>query len=215
MFKIEDDNKIKWGNVALRHNHDNIATKRSTNPVSTKHLYKIVQCWSNDEDIGPTLYKMLYKCLVFASRDNVLLLSNYCKCSLWCTVQYIALQTSFLWTVWSTVYILEDKHPTRSGFELSASEFRTTTGPNEALWPAWQHASWFKTKAWLIFRRWYIKCQKQKLYILNHKKNLSYRLSIEMLILQTQNNCINVIQFFCVCWSVAIPFPVLILMDYT
>ena len=26
---------------------------------------------------------------------------------------------------------LDDKHPTRSGFEPSTSEFRATTGPNE------------------------------------------------------------------------------------
>ena len=26
-------------------------------PVNTKHLYDFIQCWTNVEDVGPTLYK--------------------------------------------------------------------------------------------------------------------------------------------------------------
>ena len=26
-------------------------------PVNTKHLYDFMQCWTNVEDVGPTLYK--------------------------------------------------------------------------------------------------------------------------------------------------------------
>ena len=47
-------------------------------PVNTKHLYDFMQCWTNVEDVEPTL--TLYKCLVFAGQEdflsNIVHLSN-------------------------------------------------------------------------------------------------------------------------------------------
>ena len=37
-------------------------------PVNTTHLYDLIQCWTNVEDVGPTLYK----CYTFAGKENFL-----------------------------------------------------------------------------------------------------------------------------------------------
>ena len=39
-----------------------------TCPVSTKHLYDFMQCWTNVEDVGPTLYKCYTNVLCLLGR---------------------------------------------------------------------------------------------------------------------------------------------------
>ena len=40
-------------------------------PVNTKHLYDFIQCWTNVEDVGPTLYKCytIVLCLLGPTRN--------------------------------------------------------------------------------------------------------------------------------------------------
>ena len=38
-------------------------------PVNTKHLYDFIQCWTNVEDVGPTLYKCYTNVLCLLGRD--------------------------------------------------------------------------------------------------------------------------------------------------
>ena len=38
-------------------------------PVNTKHLYDFMQCWTNVEDVGPTLYKCYTNVLCLLGQD--------------------------------------------------------------------------------------------------------------------------------------------------
>ena len=39
-------------------------------PVNTKHLYDFVQCWTNVEDVGPTLYKCYTNVLCLLGQED-------------------------------------------------------------------------------------------------------------------------------------------------
>ena len=53
-------------------NTEGMSKLRVLTPSRHKQFYHFIQCWANVEHVGPTLYKLLYKCVVFAGQEDFL-----------------------------------------------------------------------------------------------------------------------------------------------
>ena len=54
--------------VLLRVSRNGLTPHLYRHPVNTKHLYDFIQCWTNVEDVGPTLYKCFTNVLCLLGR---------------------------------------------------------------------------------------------------------------------------------------------------
>ena len=54
--------------VLLRISRNMLTPRLYRHPVNTKHLYDFIQCWTNVEDVGPTLYKCYTNVLCLLGR---------------------------------------------------------------------------------------------------------------------------------------------------
>ena len=70
-----------------------------TCPVNTKHLYDFMQCWTNVEDVGPTLYKCYTNVLCLLGRrtfsQTLYIYSMLARC--WASVADVGLALKQHW----------------------------------------------------------------------------------------------------------------------
>ena len=52
--------------------HGNIRRVSVNSQQTQSFCMTFVQCWTNVEDVGPALYKMLYKCFVFVGYHKLM-----------------------------------------------------------------------------------------------------------------------------------------------